>query len=155
MYAEEILKEIWDHINERYKDVIPDLRVHPPLEPRFLSLSQRDAVLESLRENIGFIKFSYTGLVLSYRDMLAALKEASEGQKVDWEKIVRRFLMEVDGMLHLMLTLSRNLDAIWRNLRSHHMWEILEEEKKRLRVEKMREARRRKREQKTAQEGES
>jgi len=52
----------------------------------------------------------------------------------------------MEGVMHLLLTLSRELDAIWRALRAHHMWEVVEEERKRLRMEKMREARRRKKE---------
>jgi len=61
----------------------------------------------------------------------------------------------MEGVMHLLLTLSRELDAIWRSLRAHHMWEVVEEERKRLRMEKIREARRRKREQKATQGGES
>ena len=151
--AREELTTLFNQIQERYEDVIPDLRVDPPLEPRFLSLSVRDATLESLRETVGLIKFQTKALLVAYRDMLTSLKEADDGQRVDWRTVVRSYLLNMEGVMHLLLTLSRELDAIWRSLRAHHMWEVVEEERKRLRMEKMREARRRK--QKAAQGEES
>ena len=142
--AREELTALFERIQERYNDVIPDLRVDPPLEPQFLFLAARVATLESLRENIGLIKFQMNALLAAYRDTLTALKEADEGRRVDWGKVVRSYLLNMEGVMHLLLTLSRELDAIWRALRAHHMWEVVEEERKKLRAERMREARRRK-----------
>jgi len=140
-------KEIKDRTNEQFCIVPPtDLRVDPPVEPQFLPLTTREAALESLRENIGLLKFSSDAIQRAYFEMYQALEKAKAGDEVNWENVVRYLLLKTDGIIHVTVTLSTELDEIWRHLKAHLMWEFLEEERKRLRMEKIREARRKKKE---------
>ena len=137
---------------EHLKDFIPDLRVNPPVNAQYATPHERAVVIESLREGVGLMKFASQAVELNYCRIKNLLEEKEE---ISGEKARSLFidtLYRLEGVIHVLVTLSRELDGAWRILRGHELWEKLEEERKRIRLEKARQARKCKQEEKSAEQ---
>ena len=133
---------------EYLKDFIPDLRVDPSVRARYATPHERASIIESIREGVGLMKFASQAVEVNYCRIKRLLEKKMEVPEGDARGVLIDTLYRLEGVIHVLVTLSRELDSAWRILRGHELWEIQEEERKRIRLEKAREARKRKKEEK-------
>ena len=119
---------------EELRDYIADFRETKPIEPTYLPPEKRQELVEMIREGVGLLKFAYEGTQKLYDDVTRIL-ERGEELPADCRFILTEFLLKLEGVIHVSMTLVREFGAIWAGLRAHELWEMLEAERKRIRAE--------------------
>ncbi len=119
---------------EELRDYIADFRETKPIEPTYLPPEKRQELVEMIREGVGLLKFAYEGTQKLYDDVTRVL-ERGEELPADCRFILTEFLLKLEGVIHVSMTLVREFGAIWAGLRAHELWEMLEAERKRIRAE--------------------
>ncbi len=119
---------------EELRDYIADFRETKPIQPTYLPPEKRQELVEMIREGVGLLKFAYEGTQKLYDDVTRIL-ERGEELPGDCRFILTEFLLKLEGVIHVSMTLVREFGAIWAGLRAHELWEMLEAERKRIRTE--------------------
>jgi len=119
---------------EELGDYIADFRETKPIEPTYLPPEKRQELVEMIREGVGLLKFAYEGTQKLYDDVTRIL-ERGEELPGDCRFILTEFLLKLEGVIHVSMTLVREFGVVWAGLRAHELWEMLEAERKRIRAE--------------------
>ena len=130
----ESLRQVEDHL--------PDMRVDPPAEARFVPLPERTSAIEVLREGAGLARFASQAVEINYERVRGLLEKGEEISGREARDVLVDVLYRLEGVIHVLVTLSREMDFSWRVLREHELWERAELERKRLRTERARRGRR-------------
>ncbi len=79
---------------------------------------------------------------------MTRILERGEELPGDCRLILTEYLLKLEGVIHVSMTLVREFGVIWAALRAHELWEMLEAERKRIRAEMRLKNRKSKREEK-------